>query len=258
MILSAILDFNARAVLSLESVYISTRAPGHTVYQITPQSHTPKGASLSPLQLWPSIAPLSFFLDPQVTCPIQLPFRLLSMDHVPPEHSPFSLIPITRAFSLSLFPPWWCPWAPICAAVPVVLWIHYVLLTVLFVLYSHTHTHTHTHTLLYACSLSPCCKLSQSFGWGAWELDERERKKTMCMCVWVCECDLHPRVAGFLIRGQGPHCSDKGRDGDRGLLETLPEETLSYATDTCALKERVHLWPCEISSTAFMLCLNKV
>ncbi len=107
---------------------------------------------------------------------------------------------------------------------------------------THTHTHTHTH---HTHTHTPL-RLLQSFallqtlsvfwlrclgaGW------ERERKKIMCMCVWVCECDLYLRVAGFLIRGQGPHCSDKDRDGDRGLLEPLPKETLSYETDNVLLK----------------------
>ncbi len=202
----------------LKAIY-EHEAPGHTVYRLPPITHTRKGPPYPPCSYdLPSLRYL--FFGSAGYLPIQLPFRLLSIDHVPPEHYPFSFHSLSLALSFSLFPPWWCPWAPICAAVPVVLWIHYVLLTVLFLLYSlippartHTHTHTHTHTTLRLLQSFALLQTLSVFwlrclgaGW------ERERKKIMCMCVWVCECDLYLRVAGFLIRGQGPHCSDKDRD----------------------------------------------
>lgn len=171
----------------------------------------------------PSLRYLFFFFDPQVTCPIQLPFRLLSMDHVPPEHSPFS------SHSLSLTPSLSFP----LGGVPGPLFVQRSRWSSRYIMYywqscsSCTHTHTHSSTPAAfrptANSLSLLAEVSR--------MREREKRLCMCMCVWVCECDLYPWVAGFLIRGQGPHCSDKDRDGDRGLLEPLPEETLSYETD---------------------------
>lgn len=105
--------------------------------------------------------------------------------------------------------------APICAAAPVVRWIHYVLLTVL----SLSIAHPVLQPADFRLDANPLCVLAEATG------SRMRERKSMCVWVQVCECDLYPRVEGFLIRGQGPHCSDK--DGDGGLLEPVLKETLS-------------------------------
>lgn len=92
-----ILDFTARLLFCLESVSMCMRASGHTVYQITPLSHTYghwKGPPYPPR--CSDLLSLSYlFFDPQVTYPFTLQAALngpstTHFSHLTPYHSPES------------------------------------------------------------------------------------------------------------------------------------------------------------------------